>query len=112
MRLDRAVGVKKQHPHRASARAPVVIEHCPNCEIAHAVAVQITQRGRRLAEQIAIIQDAGEAAFGVADLLMRLDRAVHVEKQHPQHTAVEAAVVSQGCPHGQVAHTVAVQVPQ
>ena len=112
MGLDRPVGVEEQHPHRTTGDAPAVIPGCPHGQIAHAVAVQITQRGHRAAEQIDIIQDAGEPAFGVADLLMRLDRAVGVEKQHPHRAAGVAPVVIPPSPHGQIAHAVAVQITQ
>ena len=39
-------------------------------QVAHAVAVQITEPGHRGAEEIAIIQRAGEAALSVANLLV------------------------------------------
>ena len=57
------------------AGAPVVICGCPHGQVAHTVTVEIAQRGHRDAEEIGIIQDAGEAAFGVADLLVRQDPA-------------------------------------
>ena len=78
LNADGAVGVEvpqtnaiqEQNPHRAAVRAPVVILECPHGQVAHAVAIQITQEGYQ-AEVIEIIQSAGEAAFGVADLLVR-----------------------------------------
>ena len=112
MRLDRAVGVEKQHPHRPTVHAPVVVADCPHGQVAHAVAVEIAQRGHRRAEPIRIIQHAGEAALCVADLLVRLDGPVAIEKQYPHGTAAEAPVVIQCCPHGQVAHAVAIEITQ
>ena len=88
MRFHSSVGVEEQDPHRASSIAPVVIAECPHGQVAHAVPVQIAQRGHRPAEEIVIIQDADETAFSVADLLVRLDRAVGVAEQHPHGAAV------------------------
>ena len=51
------------------------LKNCPNGHIAYPIAVQITQRGCRAAELIVIIQDACEAAFGIADLLVRQNHA-------------------------------------
>ncbi len=48
--------VEEQHPHRATVRAPVVIEECPHGQVDHTVAVEIAQRGRRGAEPIVIIE--------------------------------------------------------
>ena len=75
VRLDCAVGIEKQNPRRAAVCAPVVIEGCPYGQVIHAVAIEIAQRDRRDTEEIAIIQRAGEAAFCVADLLVRQDPA-------------------------------------
>ena len=98
--LHRPIGVEEQNPHRAAERAAVVIAECPHGQVAHAVAVQIAQRRHRATEVIVIIQDSGEAALGVADLLVRLDRRVGVEEQDPHRAAAIAPVVTVGCPHG------------
>ena len=68
MRADRSVSVEKQRPHGA---AEFVIADCPYSQLTHAVTVEITQRGRRLAEPVAVLQDCAEAALGCADLLVR-----------------------------------------
>ena len=61
--------------HRAAVPVAVIIPDRPQPQVAHAVAVEIAQRGCRPAEEIAIVQDLGEAAFGGADLLVREDPA-------------------------------------
>ena len=45
-------------------------------QLAQAVAVEVAQGRQRVAELIVIIQDAGEAALGVADLLVGRDRVL------------------------------------
>ena len=110
VRLHRPVGVEEQHPHRAAVAAPVVILVRPDGQVADAVAVQIAQRGHRSAKAIAIAQDAHKAALGIADLLVRLDRPVPVEEQHPHRAAVRAPVVVMPRSHGQVADAVAVEI--
>ena len=49
---------------------------------------------------ISYMHNAGETALSVADLLVRLDRPVLVEKQHPHRAMVVAPVVILVCPHG------------
>ena len=93
-------------------KPPVVIEACSHGQVAHAVAIEITQRGHRYAEEILIIQDAGETPLGVADLLVGLDRAVSIEEQDPHRAAAGPPVVVMPRSRGQVAHAVAVQIAQ
>ncbi len=104
--------VEQENPHRAPVGPPVVIAGCPDGQVAHAVAVEIAQRGHRGAELIVIIEHAAEAALGVADLLVGLDRAVRVEKQQPNRATAISPVVIAPCSHGQVAYAVAVEVTQ
>ena len=104
--------VEKQDPHGTTVEPPVVIEDCPHGQVAIAVAVQITQRTHREAEEIAIVEVAHETAHAIADLSMKNHGPVGVEKQNPYGTAVRAAVVIIGCPDGQVGDAVAVLIPQ
>ena len=87
VRLDRPVRVEEQHPHRAAVRAPVVVMPRSHGQVADAIAVEIAKRGHRSAEAIAIDQCAGEAALGVADLLVR---------QHPAGLAKRACCDQRG----------------
>ncbi len=112
MRLDRAVGVQKQDPHRACVAPSIVVEGSADGQIDHAVAVEIAECGHRSAEVIVVIERAGESALGGAELLMRLDRAVGVQKQHPQGPPVETSIVVIWSADGEIVHTVVVEIAQ
>ena len=68
---DCSIWVEEQNPHRAAVEAPpVVIVRCAHGQIGHTIAIEIAQRGHLEVEMIVIIQRAGEAALGLADLLV------------------------------------------
>ena len=112
MRFDRAVGVEEQYPHRAVTEPPVVITSCTHGQVYHAVTIKVTQRSHRCAEIVNRTQSAGETALGVADLLVRFDRAVGVEEQYPHRAMSAPPVVIAFCPDGQIANAIAVEITQ
>ncbi len=110
--LDRAVAVHEQDPHGARVRAPVGVLNRAHDEVRDAIAVQIAESCQRSAKPVAIVKRAGEAALGVADLLVGFDGTVGVEEERPQRAAVDPCRAVRGCAHGEVSDAIAVQVAE
>ena len=102
--LCRAVRVHQEHVDGAvglrprGAGQPDRIAHGPHGQVARAVAVQVADRGHRRSEKV---KDGGQSGRHPRRVLYR---PVRVHEEHVDGAAPRG-------PHGQVAHSVAVQVP-
>ena len=75
-------------------------------EPAGKIAIQPTKEGEPLPETIAVAQHAGETALRLADLLLRPDRAIWVEEEHPYSAAARPPVVVLEGTDGKIRHFV------
>jgi hypothetical protein len=90
--------------------AAVVVVPGADGDVGDAVAVEVADGGDAVAELVEVVEVAGEAAGGVADLLLGADGAVGVHEQDVDGAAVGAAVVVFRHADGEVVDAVAVEV--
>ena len=112
VRLHGAVGVEKEHPHRAAIGATVVHPARAHREVGDAVAVEVPEPAHRGPEEVRVRERVGQTPFGRADLAVRLHGPVGVHEEDPDRPALGATVVVEGRAGGEVGHAIAVEVPQ
>jgi hypothetical protein len=83
MVFDRSVTIQEQDPDGAPIRSPIIVASCPNCDIRHAVTVEIAQGGNTRSKAIEIIEVSLEITLSGADFLLGLDCAIRFEKENP-----------------------------
>ena len=112
MELDSAVVVEEQYIDSAASLSAVIVSLCSDGDVGDAIPVEVTQIGDRESKAIVIVEQASEASQRVADLLMRLDRAVSIHEQHIDGSASDSSVAVMGSSDCHVIDPVAVQVSQ
>ena len=72
--FDRAIRVHEENPHSTYVRgrdsAPIIILVGSDRQVIYVIAIQVAQRGHRIAEPVSIIQRSGKTACYITDLLV------------------------------------------
>ncbi len=103
---DAAVIHEKENPDRARVRAPVIVARGAHEQIDSAVSVQIPDGIDVRSESIACVQRSADCSG--SDRLLRFQRTIRIEKEHP-HAALRPLIRS---PHGEVLDPVPIQVAE
>jgi hypothetical protein len=108
---DSAGGNEREDPDRTGV-ATVVVELGSDGELGMTVAVHVSQEGERLPEVFGEPDVTTESTGRRADLLLRGHGAVGVQEQVPERARREGAIVVTVRTHGEIEHTIAIQVAQ
>ena len=112
MRLHSTIGIHKQKPHRASIFTLIVVTNSSNCEVYHAISIEVPYRSHAITELITTIEHYGKASFRTRDLLMRLHSTIGIHKQKPHRASIGAPIiVIKTGSNGQVYHAISIEVP-
>jgi hypothetical protein len=112
LRLDGPVGIQEQHVHRAVVETAVVVAIGSDGDVGRAVEIEVAQRAGRDAEAVVVLDRTDGTARHGRDLVARLHRAVGVEHQEPDGSALDPPAVGAVRARQEIADAVAVEVAQ